>query len=73
MFVTTSDSTSDSKKLHSAMVRMREKVVELDAAIRAIRKSEAYRKIANIEDLDKYFSDVRAELEDELKRLETDD
>lgn len=73
LFVTTSDSTSDSKKLHSAMLRMRQKVAELDAAIRAIRKSEAYRKIAAIADLDKYFADVRAELEDELKMLETDE
>lgn len=73
LFITTSDSTSDSKKLHSAVMCMREKVAEIDVVIRTIRKSDAYRKIAAIENWDNYFAELRAELEDELKRHVADE
>lgn len=70
IFATASETITDSQKLFRAVVRMREKVSELNASIRVIRQSHSYRKLSAISDWASYFTSTRSELEDELKRLE---
>lgn len=73
IFMAASESITDSQKLHRAVVRMREKVSELNASIRIIRQSNSYQKLSAITEWDSYFINTRTELEDELKRLEIND
>lgn len=73
IFVSASEAITDSQKLHRAVIRMREKVSELNASIRVIRQSDSYRKLSVISDWGLYFKNTRTELEDELKRLESNE
>lgn len=73
IFVSASESITDSMKLHREVIRMRVKVSELNTSIRVIRRSESYQKLSAIDDWESYFKDTYTQLEDELKRLRFDE
>lgn len=65
-----SATVSDVQKLHHDVVRQRGKVRDLAIAITAIRKSDAYQRIALIDNWDIYFVQLKQQLQDELNALE---
>ncbi|HAD03351.1 MAG TPA: hypothetical protein DEB35_10720 [Desulfuromonas sp.] len=70
IFSPMSATVSDAQKLHQQVVRIRGKVKDLAVAITAIRKSEAYQRVAVIDNWDDYFSKLKLQLQDELNALE---
>lgn len=51
---------------------MREKIQVLEAEIYAIKESEEYQTISDIEDWDEYFDRIREQLKGEIERIETE-
>ncbi|MCI5763967.1 hypothetical protein [Actinobacillus porcinus] len=52
--------------------RLREKIQVLEAEIYAIKESEEYQTISDIEDWDEYFDHIREQLKGEIERIETE-
>ena len=69
-FAPMSATVSDAQKLHGQVVRIRGKAKDLAMAISAIRTTDAYRKVAAIEDWDEYFTTLKQQLQEELERME---
>jgi hypothetical protein len=57
------------EKLEAEVGRLRKRAEELEAEIEALRTSDAYQKLSEVEDLDEYFERQKNRLEDELERL----
>lgn len=73
VFVASSESITDSQRLHREVVRMRQRVSELNASLRVIRRSDSYSRLSTIKDWEIYFGDTRTQFEDELKRLKSNE
>lgn len=65
-------SISEKEKLQLEIRRLREKIQVLEAEIYAIKESEEYQTISEIEDWDEYFDRIREQLKDEIERIETE-
>ena len=65
-------SISEKEKLQLEIRRLREKIQVLEAEIYAIKESEEYQTISEIEDWDEYFDRIRKQLKDEIERLENE-
>ncbi|MDG6267238.1 DnaJ domain-containing protein [Glaesserella parasuis] len=65
-------SISEKEKLQLEIRRLREKIQILEAEIYAIKESEEYQTISEIEDWDEYFDRIREQLKDEIERIETE-
>lgn len=65
-------SISEKEKLQLEIQRLREKIQVLEAEIYAIKESEEYQTISEIEDWDEYFDRIREQLKDEIERIETE-
>lgn len=63
-------SISEKEKLQLEIQRLREKIQVLEAEIYAIKESEEYQTISEIEDWDEYFDRIREQLKDEIERIE---
>lgn len=63
-------SISEKEKLQLEIQRLREKIQILEAEIYAIKESEEYQTISEIEDWDEYFDRIREQLKDEIERIE---
>ncbi|MCS3655151.1 DNA repair exonuclease SbcCD ATPase subunit [Salinibacter ruber] len=57
------------EKLEAEVGRLRKRAEELEAEIEALRTSDAYQKLSEVEGLDEYFERRKERLEDELERL----
>lgn len=69
-FAPMSATFSDAQKLHGQVVRIRGKAKDLAVAISTLRATDAYRKVAAIEDWDEYFATLKQQLQAELESLE---
>lgn len=69
IFTAMSAAVSDAEKLHRQIIRLREKVKDLAASINGLIKSDAWRKVAAIEDWDVYFTQIKEQLQAELDSL----
>lgn len=65
-------SISEKEKLQLEIQRLREKIQVLEAEIYAIKESEEYQTISEIEDWDEYFDHIREQLKGEIERIETE-
>lgn len=65
-------SISEKEKLQLEIRRLREKIQVLEAEIYAIKESEEYQTISEIEDWDEYFDRIREQLKGEIERLENE-
>ena len=65
-------SISEKEKLQLEIQRLREKIQVLEAEIYAIKESEEYQTISEIEDWDEYFDRIREQLKGEIERIETE-
>lgn len=65
-------SISEKEKLQLEIQRLREKIQVLEAEIYAIKESEEYQTISDIEDWDEYFDRIREQLKNEIERIETE-
>jgi hypothetical protein len=63
------DKLTDKEKLRATINRLREKVKILETEIIAIKESETFKAIINIEDLDDYFNNIKDKLQRELEEL----
>lgn len=63
-------SISEKEKLKLEIQRLREKIQQLETEIYAIKESEEYQTIAEIEDWDDYFINLRQQLITEIERIE---
>lgn len=72
IFAPMSATVSDAQKLHQQVVTLRAKIKDLNIAIFAIRSTDSYRKVAAIEDLDEYFTQLKQQLQAELDAMETE-
>lgn len=57
------------EKLEAEVERLRQWAEELEKEIDALRSSNAYQKLSDVENLDEYFDQQKERLEDELERL----
>ncbi|GEM_PF-269892 len=73
LFAAMSETISDAQKLLQQVVRMRSKLKELAKSVYQLRSSDTWIKINEIRDLDAYFNETRNQLEEELRRLDTDE
>jgi hypothetical protein len=55
--------------LEAEVEQLRERAEELESEIEALRTSDAYQKLSNVEDYDRYFERQKERLRDELERL----
>ena len=65
-------SISEKEKLQLEIQRLREKIQVLEAEIYAIKESDEYQTISEIEDWDEYFDRIREQLKGEIERIETE-
>jgi hypothetical protein len=69
IFTPMSETIGDAQKLHRQVVNLRSKVKNLSVTIYDLHNSDAYRKIAAIQDMDIHFSELLQLLQGELDRL----
>ena len=65
-------SISEKEKLQLEIQRLREKIQVLEAEIYAIKESDEYQTISEIEDWDEYFDRIREQLKGEIERIENE-
>jgi hypothetical protein len=68
-FGSRSEEVDDVEKMEEEVERLQERVEDLEREIDALRASDAYQTITEVDDLDAYFADRKERLEDELSRL----
>ncbi|MCS3953097.1 hypothetical protein [Salinibacter ruber] len=66
---TRSKEIDEVEKLEAEVERLRQRTEELKAEIDALRTSNAYRKLSDVEDYDEHFERQKERLRDELERL----
>jgi len=71
-FKAMSDTISEKDKLLSASAKLRMQINTLENEIVAIKQSETYKTIVNIDDWDSYFKKTRELLEQELQELKAE-
>lgn len=71
-FTKRSDTINEKEKLKAEIHKLKEKIAHLEAEIFAIKESEEYQTITEIEDWDDYFDDIRSQLMGEIERFETE-
>lgn len=64
-----SDTIKQKDKLKFVVSQLRQKIQQLENDIFAIKESEEYQTISQIEDWDTYFADVKAQLQSEIDYL----
>lgn len=64
-----SDTIKQKDKLKLVVSQLRQKIQQLENDIFAIKESEEYQTISQIEDWDTYFADVKAQLQSEIDYL----
>jgi len=64
-----SNSIDDIALLQKRVAVLRERISILEDEIYPLRNSEIFKRIQSIEDMDKYFSELKEELEMELAQL----
>jgi HAMP domain-containing protein len=57
------------EKLEEEVERLRHRAEELEEEIAALRSSDAYQRLSDVDDLDAYFEKRKERLKDELERL----
>lgn len=71
-FTKRSDTINEKEKLKAEIQKLKSKIAHLEAEIFAIKESEEYQTITEIEDWDDYFDDIRSQLMNEIERFETE-
>lgn len=66
-----SETISQKEVLKTAIAKLRKKIKDIEIAIIEIKESETYQTINDISDWGEYFKNLKAKLEDELKRLKS--
>jgi len=68
-FGSRSERITDVERLEAEVERLRHRVDDLEQELDALRFSEAYQTLMDLDDLDAYFEGRKKELKDELDRL----
>lgn len=69
-FSTFADTVNEKEKLKEEVNRLRQTIEQIKEKITVIISSEVYQKIVTIENIDRYFSDLKGQLVKELEKLE---
>lgn len=70
-FKARSETLSEKDKLKVAIQKLKSKINQLEEEIVAIKESEEFQTISEIEDWDRYFSDVKQQLIQEIEKVES--
>ena len=67
MLIPASDSLSDKKRLKHKIQEMRQQISAIIKDIEMLKQDETYQTIMKIQDWDKYFAEIKTQLESEVK------
>ncbi len=70
VFKAKSDTVNQKDELQAEIATLKAKIAQLEQQICAIKDSESYQEIIQIDDWQQYFSEVKVQLQDEIVRLE---
>jgi hypothetical protein len=70
IFISKADVANEKKTLLAELERLRFCLNELNKEVAKIRTSDTYKKIVDITDWDEYFSETKAQLQEQLNHLE---
>ena len=70
VFKAKSDTVNQKDELRAEIATLKAKIAKLEQQICAIKDSESYQEIMQIDDWQQYFSEVMVQLQDEIVRLE---
>ena len=70
IFTSKADTANKKQTLQAELERLRQLLQELVSAITAIKTSNTYEKIINIQDWDEYFAQTKQQLKEQLTQLE---
>lgn len=70
LFKSKSETISEKDKILSAINDMKQKITQIEREIVSIKKTEVFKTIISISDLNKYFSETKRKLQQELINLE---
>lgn len=68
-FASRSEEIDEVERLEAEVERLRERVDELEREIEALRVSDPYQTLSEVDDLDEYFASRKERLRDELEHL----